>query len=69
MSKFKIEKGVSRINRVKLQASIVSRSDMFAGLVRSLKLSSRMIVRHQIPLSAGLSVATGIILRALVVIP
>jgi len=42
---------------------------MFAGLVRSLKLSSRMIVQHQIPLSAGLSVATGIILRALVVIP
>ncbi len=42
---------------------------MFAGLVRSLKLSSRMIVQHQILLSAGLSVATGIILRALVVIP
>jgi hypothetical protein len=42
---------------------------MFAGLVRSLKLSSRMIVQYQIPLSAGLSVATGIILQALVVIP
>jgi hypothetical protein len=36
---------------------------MFAGLVRSLKLSSRMIVQYQIlRLSAGLSVATGIIL-------
>jgi hypothetical protein len=39
------------------------------GLIRSLKLASRTMVRHQILLSAGLSAAAGVILRELVVIP
>jgi hypothetical protein len=39
------------------------------GLIRTLGLASRMLVRHRILLSAGLSAAAGVILRALVVIP
>ena len=42
---------------------------MVDALIRSLKLASRTMVRHQILLSAGLSAAAGIILRSLVVIP
>jgi hypothetical protein len=42
---------------------------MFDDPIRLLKLASRALVRHQIVLSAGLSVAAGIILRALVVLP
>jgi len=42
---------------------------MVEGLIRSLKLASRTLVQHQIVLSAGLSVAAGIIFRALVVLP
>ena len=42
---------------------------MVDGLIRTLRLTSRMLVRHQILLSAGLSAAAGIILRALVAIP
>ena len=39
------------------------------GLIRRLRLLSKALVRHRILLSAGLSAATGIILRSLVVIP
>ena len=39
------------------------------GLIRNLKLALRMLVRHRILLSAGLSAAAGVILRELVVIP
>ncbi len=42
---------------------------MVDALVRTLRLTSRMLVRHRILLSAGLSAAAGIILRVLVVIP
>ena len=42
---------------------------MVDGLIRTLRLTSRMLVRHQILLSAGLSAAAGIILRSLVVLP
>jgi TraM recognition site of TraD and TraG len=42
---------------------------MVDTLIRNLKLASRMLVRHQILLSAGLSVAAGVILRELVVVP
>jgi hypothetical protein len=42
---------------------------MFEGLIRSLKLVSKTLVRHQIVLSAGLSAAAGIVLRGLVVLP
>ena len=42
---------------------------MVDTLIRNLKLASRMLVRHQILLSAGLSVAAGVILRELVAVP
>jgi hypothetical protein len=42
---------------------------MFEGLIRSLKLVSKTLVRHQIMLSAGLSAAAGIVLRGLIVLP
>ena|ERR1700730_7166089 len=42
---------------------------MVDTLIRNLKLASRMLVRHQILLSAGLSAAAGVILRELVAVP
>jgi hypothetical protein len=42
---------------------------MVDTLIRNLKLASRLLVRHQILLSAGLSVAAGVILRELVAVP
>jgi len=42
---------------------------MADGLIRILKLASRMLVQHRLALSAGVSIASGIVLRALVVIP
>src|ERR1700730_1836392 len=42
---------------------------MLDGLIRTLRLTSRMLVRHRILLSAGLSAAAGIMLRSLVVLP
>src|ERR1700730_18208194 len=42
---------------------------MVDALIRNLKLASRMLVRHRILLSAGLSAAAGVIVRELVVIP
>jgi hypothetical protein len=42
---------------------------MVDGLIRSLKLTMRTLVRYQLLLAAGLSVAAGIILRALVLLP
>ena len=42
---------------------------MVDALIRNLKLALRMLVRHRILFSAGLSVAAGVILRGLVVVP
>ena len=42
---------------------------MVDGLIRALRLASKMLVRHQLLFSTGLSVAAGIVLRTFVMIP
>jgi len=42
---------------------------MVDGLMRMLRLTSRMLVGHQILLSAGLGAAAGVVLRSLLVLP